>query len=127
AASDRISLLLERDEPEKALVSFYGVLAGGFTREAFVGGGLSSLKPLDARGRQFLFPPDSAVNAGFQRALRELLVQDHDSDHDGDPETLRLLFATPRSWLADGKKIRVLRAPTAFGPVSVAVSSELER
>ena len=48
-----------------------------------------------------------------------MLVQDWDLDDDGVPETLRLLFATPRRWLEDGKELKVERAPTAFGPVSI--------
>jgi hypothetical protein len=39
--------------------------------------------------------------------------------------TLRLLFATPRRWLEDGKTITVERAPTAFGPVWLRVQSWL--
>ena len=57
--------------------------------------------------------------------LRNLLVQDCDLDDDGRPETLRLLFATPKRWLEDGKEIKVERAPTAFGPVSLRVQSRL--
>jgi hypothetical protein len=37
------------------------------------------------------------------------------------------MFATPRRWLEEGKRIVVERAPTAFGPVSVAMESHLER
>jgi hypothetical protein len=85
------------------------------------------LKPLDSRGRQFYCPPNSTANAFFLTMLRQLLVQDVDLDDDGEPETLRLLFATPRAWLDDQKTIRVERAPTAFGPVSVVVTSQLER
>ena len=48
-------------------------------------------------------------------------------DGDGTPETLRLLFATPQLWLADGKTIRVERAPTAFGPVSLQAHSRLSQ
>jgi hypothetical protein len=56
---------------------------------------------------------------------RNLLVQDWDLNDDGKPDTLRLLFATPKRWLEDGKTISVERAPTAFGPVSLRVRSEL--
>ena len=59
--------------------------------------------------------------------LRHLLVQDFDLDDDGKPETLRLLFGTPRPWLEDGKTIKVERAPSAFGPVSVHVQSRLSQ
>jgi hypothetical protein len=57
--------------------------------------------------------------------LRNLLVQDWDADDDGRPDTLRLLFATPRAWLQDGQRIRVERAPTAFGEVSLDIASHL--
>jgi len=122
----RVSKLLERDEPDKALVAFYGMLAQGLTRETFIGGEGSSLTPLDDRGRQFYCPPNSAANGFFLTMLRELLVQDLDLDEDGEPETLRLLFATSRRWLDDGKTIRIDKGPTSFGPVSVVVRSRLE-
>jgi hypothetical protein len=116
---------LRRDDPERALVSFYGMLAQGFTRNTFVSAEGCSLTPLDSGGRLFYCPPNSAANAHFLSMLRSLLVQDSDLDDDGRPETLRLLFATPRRWLEDGKTIKVERAPTAFGEVSLMVRSDL--
>jgi hypothetical protein len=53
------------------------------------------------------------------------LIQDWDLDENGQPDTLRLLFAVPRRWLADGNRISLKEAPTAFGPVSCRVSSKL--
>jgi len=117
--------LLRRDEPDRALVSFYGMLAQGFTRDTFVAGEGGSLTPLDAHGRLFYCPPNSAGNAHFLTMLRHLLVQDWDLDDDGRADTLRLLFATPKRWLEDGKQIKVERAPTSFGEVSLDVSSRL--
>jgi hypothetical protein len=116
---------LRRDDPERALVSFYGMLAQGFTRNTFVSGEGASLTPYDEGGRVFYCPPNSAANAHFLSMLRHLLVQDWDASDDGRPDTLRLLFATPRRWLEDGKAIRVERAPTAFGEVSVTLISRL--
>ncbi|MDQ3439639.1 MAG: hypothetical protein M3478_04755, partial [Planctomycetota bacterium] len=123
--------LLERDEPDRALVSFYGKLAHGFTRDTFVGSEGASILPMygheQGGGRQMYLPPNSAANASFQQQLRYLLVQDYDTTgDDGRADTLRLLFATPRKWLADGKEIRVERAPTQFGEVSVHVQSSLK-
>lgn len=116
---------LRRDDPERALVSFYGMLAQGFTRNTLVAGEGSTLAPVDAGGRFFYCPPNSAGNAHFLTMLRNLLVQDFDLDDDGEPETLRLCFGTSRRWLEDGKRISVERAPTAFGPVSVQMDSRL--
>ena len=57
----------------------------------------------DANGRSFYLPPNSTSNAAWLITLRNLLVQDWDLDEDARPDTLRLLFAAPRRWLADGK------------------------
>jgi hypothetical protein len=118
---------LRRDDPERALVSFYGMLAQGFTRNTFVSGEGCSLTPLDEGGRLIYCPPNSAANAHFLSMLRYLLVQDWDLNDDGKPDTLRLLFATPKRWLEDGKTISVERAPTAFGQVSLRVQSRLSQ
>lgn len=123
----RVAALLERDEPDKALVAFYGMLAQGMTRETFIAGEGCSLTPLDSRGRLFYCPPNSAANGFVLTTLRQLLVQDLDLDDDGEPETLRLLFGASRRWLDNEKTIRVDRAPTAFGPVSLVVKAQLER
>ena len=119
--------VLRRDDPERALVNLYGMLAQAFTRNTFVCGEGCSLTPMDAGGRIFYCPPNSAANAHFLSMLRYALVQDWDLDDDGRPETLRLLFATPRRWLSDGQSIKVEHAPTAFGCVSVRVQSRLSR
>jgi hypothetical protein len=116
---------LRRDEPERALVSFYGMLAQGFTRNTFVCGEGCSLPPVDDGGRIFYCPPNSAANGDLLAMLRAMLVQDCDLDDDGVPETLRLFFATPKRWLEDGQTVRVERAPTAFGPVSATLHSRL--
>jgi hypothetical protein len=118
--------LLERDEPDRALVSFYGKLAQGMTRDTFIDGESSGIEPLDEHGRQMGLPPNSAANAFFLQMLRYLLVQDYDADDDGRADTLRLAFATPRRWLEDGKEIVVERAPTQFGDVSFRIKSDLK-
>jgi hypothetical protein len=118
---------LRRDDPERALVSFYGMLAQGVTRNTFVGGEGCTLDPVDAGGRVFYCPPNSASCAHVLSMLRYMLVQDWDLDDDGKPETLRLAFATSKRWLEDGKTIRIERAPTAFGPVSFRMESKLSQ
>lgn len=119
--------LLQRDEADRALVSFYGKLAQGMTRDTFIGCEGSSIAPVDQFGRQMYLPPNSAANSNFLQQLRYMLVQDYDLDDDGREETLRLAFATPRRWLADGGRIRVDRAPTCFGEVTFVIESALKQ
>ncbi|MDB6029043.1 MAG: hypothetical protein JWM68_5266 [Verrucomicrobiales bacterium] len=119
--------LLRRDEPERALVSFYGKLAQGMTRDTFLNAEGTGLRPLDRFGRPMYLPPITTGAGFFLSTLRSLLVQDYDLGNDGRPETLRLLYATPRRWLEDGKTIRAERMPTAFGEVSVLVKSQLRQ
>jgi hypothetical protein len=117
---------LRRDDPERSLVSFYGMLAQGMTRNTFIGAEGCAVEPLDDGGRFFYCPPNSSSNGQWLAVLRYLLVQDWDEDEDGRPDTLRLCFATPRRWLENGKKILVENAPTDFGPVSVTMESKLD-
>lgn len=118
--------LLRRGGRDHALVGFYGQLAQGMTRDTFVGGEGSRFLHGDKHGRSFYLPPNSASNATFLTTLRYLLVQDWDTDDDGEPETLRLCDAIPARWLADGATIEVKKAPSAFGEVSFAVRSQLK-
>jgi hypothetical protein len=120
-----MTTLLRRDEVDPALVMFYGKLAQGLTRETFLGGEGTGLRPEDEFGRPMYLPPDLSAQAFFLWTLRDLLVQDWDLNDDGKPETLRLLFATPRAWLGDGKVIKVEHAPTAFGEISMRIRSRL--
>jgi len=119
--------LLERDDVDRALVSFYGKLAQGLTRETFVGAEGTGLRPLDESGRAMYLPPNATAQAYFLWMLRYLLVQDWDLNDEGAPETLRLGFATPKRWLEDGKTVKIEGAPTAFGPVSLTMESHLTR
>jgi hypothetical protein len=118
---------LRRGDVERALVSFYGMLAHGMTRNTFIGAEGCALQPIDDGGRQFYCPPNTASNGQWLNTLRNLLIQDFDMGNDGRPETLRLAFATPQRWLEDGKQIKVERAPTAFGPVSFNIQSSINR
>ncbi len=118
-------LLDQRDEPDRSLVSFYGKLAQGMTRETCVDGESSSIIATDRFGRGMYLPPNSTANSYFLQMLRYLLIQDFDMHDTGGPDTLRLCFATPRAWLGDGKTITVKNAPTAFGNISFSIHSDL--
>jgi hypothetical protein len=122
-----VDTLFRRDEPERALVSFYGKLAQGMTRGTFLSAEGTGLHSLDGFGRPMYLPPSSSGNAFFLSMLRSILVQDCDLDNDGTPETLRLLFATPRRWMEEGKIVQFQRMPTAFGLVSVRAESRLRQ
>jgi len=118
--------LLRRGDRDHALVGFYGHLAQAMTRDTFIGGEGSRFLHGDRHGRSFYLPPNSASNATFLTTLRYLLVQDWDLDDDGHLETLRLLDAIPPRWLKDGTVIRMEKAPTAFGEVSLRAESRLK-
>jgi hypothetical protein len=120
-----VETLLKRDDVNHVLISFYGKLAQGMTPETFIGGEGSSLKALDPFGRPMYLPPNSTGNAFFLITLRDMLVQDWDLNDDGKPDTLRLMFATPRRWLEDGKEIKVERTSTAFGEVTARIYSKV--
>ncbi|MFA6245251.1 MAG: hypothetical protein WC655_30190 [Candidatus Hydrogenedentales bacterium] len=117
--------MLKHDDADRAVVSLYGKLAQGFTRGTFVGGEGTGFDPLDEHGRPMYLPPCTAGNAFFLWTLRHLLVQDWDTDDDGRPDTLRLLYAVPRQWLRDGANITFKDAPTAFGNLSIETESNL--
>ncbi len=119
--------VLKHDDPDRAVVSFYGKLAQGFTRDTFIGGEGTGFDPLDEYGRPMYLPPCTAGNAFFLWTLRHLLVQDWDTDDDGMPDTLRLLYAAPRQWLRDGATITFKDAPTAFGNLSLETESKLTK
>ena len=118
--------LLRRDEREKALVGFYGQLAQGMTRGTFIGGEGSRFRHGDANGRSFYLPPNSTSNAAWLIALRYLLIQDWDLDEDGKPDSLRLLFGTPRRWLADGKQIDDRKCTNGIWPDFASGRVEIE-
>ncbi|MHB1459206.1 MAG: hypothetical protein ACYC0V_20040 [Armatimonadota bacterium] len=117
--------LLRRDDADRALTSFYGKMAQGFTQDTYIGGEVHEIRSLTPFGRCEHQPPNSASNAYWMWSLRYLMVQDWDIDDDGRPDTLRLMFATPRRWLEDGKTIKAEKLPTAFGTVSVQMVSHL--
>ena len=119
--------LLRRDDRQRALVGFYGQLAQGMTRGTFIGAEGTRFLTGDRFGRSMYLPPNSAGNAMFLTTLRYLLIQDWDTDDDGKPDTLRLLYAVPGRWLQDGATLKVDRAPTMFGELSFQVESRLSQ
>jgi len=101
---------LYRDEPEAAIRAFYSMMACAFSHH--------QLTPLEHRWAwgQYYMPP-STDGAWFE-LYRNMLVNELSSDG-----SLFIGQATPRAWLADGKRISVTGAPTYFGPVNLQITS----
>ena len=115
--------LADNDQPDQLVLSLYGQLGAGMTTGTFVSGEAASIAPLGGRyQRSTYLPPNGAANGTFLETLRLMLVHET-RDSDGTPRGLELAFATPRAWLAPGKRIAVRRLPTGFGPLSYAVVS----
>ena len=113
--------LADADMPDELVLSLYGTLAGAMTRGTFVSGEAATVLPLRGQrlGSMYL-PPNGGTGSAFLETLRVALVHER-RDSRGRPIGVDLAFATPRAWLADGKRIQVLRAPTSFGPVSYVI------
>jgi hypothetical protein len=112
--------LADNDQAEQLVLSLYGQLAAGMTPHTFVAGEAHSVAPLGAHaGRTMYNPPNSGANAAFLVTLRAMLVHEVGG-------TLRLAYATPRAWLAPGKRIEVRNAPTSAGPVSYTIDSRAD-
>ena len=63
--------------------------------------------------------PDNGTAGWFMENFRDMLVME-------DGRSLWLARATPRVWLAQGKKISVKNAPTYFGPLAYEIVSDAD-
>lgn len=120
-------LLSQTDEPDRQVLSLYGQLAHGFSRNTFVVGEGANIDPCPELGffRGSWLAPLSANNAAWLKTLRDALVREV-TDHDGATRGLQLGFATPRGWLADGERVQATQLPTSLGPVSLDIRSAIE-
>ncbi len=100
---------LLRDDSKAVIRTFYSYMASAFSHSVY--------EPVEHRWThgQYFGPP-STDGAWFE-LFRNMLV------HERDDGALVLGMATPRAWLADGKKIVVERAPTYFGDLSMTLES----
>jgi hypothetical protein len=100
---------LVRGEDEQVVEDFYWYLLHSTATHAFPEGILYK--------RRFAWSdtiPHALGAANYALMLRHMLIHER-----GDE--LHLLAAVPDGWLADGKEIRVQRAPTHFGPIDLHV------
>jgi len=115
--------LADNDKPDQLVLSLYGALAAAMTEGTFVSGEGATVSPRPGEYyRAMYLPPNSTSNAAFLEYLRLMLVHETEAA-DGNPRGLELAHATPRAWLAPGKRIEVRDAPTSFGPVSFSIDS----
>jgi hypothetical protein len=113
--------LADNHEADQLVLSLYGQLAAGMTDGTFVSGEGATIAPVPGEGyRSMYLPPNATSNAAFLECLRLLLVHET-ATVDGRPDGLELAYATPRPWLAAGKRMSVSHAPTSFGPISFAI------
>jgi hypothetical protein len=119
-----IDVLADRDDAEHLVLSFYGKLAHGMTRNTFSEGEGSSLTPTPKLAYRWTNgAPNSTNNALYLQLLRLMLVREGFDDVSGRPTGLYLAYATPRNWMAEGKEISVAGVPTWFGPVAYRIRS----
>lgn len=100
-----------RGEQDKAIDHFYHFLAHTTSTHGFPEG-----VHFETRTAWGDTVPHIWAAAQYMILLRNMLLRE-----DGD--TLHLLSAVPTAWLRPGKKIVLLRAPTAFGEVDLALNS----
>jgi hypothetical protein len=110
--------LADADVPDELVLTLYGMLAAGMTRDTFVSGEAVSLLPVGtAYYRTMYMPPNLGANSSFLETLKLMLVHERRGLR-GAPRGLDLAFSTPRGWLADGKTIALHGVRTTFGPLS---------
>jgi len=113
--------LADNDQPDQLVLSLYGLLAAGMTPDTHIAGESETVEPFEgAFYRTTYLPPNSGVTSTFLETLALMLIHEQRGP-EGAQLGLDLAFSTPRSWLADGKAIRVNRAPTSFGRLSYAI------
>jgi len=130
----RVHFLADLDKPDLLVLTMYAKLAHGMTRGTFVAGEGDTIGPVPPGAcvqepsgeyyRSMYLPPSSANNDFFLATLREVLVHWF-AREDGRPYGLHLAHATPRAWLADGKRVAVRALPTPFGPLSYSIDSRI--
>jgi hypothetical protein len=63
--------------------------------------------------------PDNGTAGWFMENFRDMLMME-------EGQSLWIARATPRAWLAQGKKIAVKNAPTYFGPLAYTIASDVD-
>jgi hypothetical protein len=130
----RVHFLADLDRPDLLVLTLYAKLAHGMTRGTFIAGEGDTIGPVPPGAcaqapdgeyfRSMYLPPSSASNDLFLATLREQLVHWF-AREDGRPRGLQLAYATPRAWLAHGKRIAVRGLPTPYGRLGYTIESRV--
>jgi hypothetical protein len=116
----------DQDDADRLILSFYGMLAHGMTRDTYMSGEGDTLgvqPPYEFRSSYG--SACSANNSAKLLGLRLLLLRETFARDSGRPQDLHLAPALPRAWLEDGRRVAVTDAPTCFGTVSYSLDSAL--
>jgi hypothetical protein len=123
---------LHQDRIDEFVLAFYGYLAFNLERETFVSretnviyaSDLHVISPYKVPDASDPLPCASAVALNY---LRHMLVTEELEGPGRFSGNLRVLCGVPRAWFRDGRQIRFGPAPTHFGEMSCAVTSDVDR
>jgi hypothetical protein len=107
--------LLQHDFVREYLLTLYSLMAHHYTRGTWTAPETRLLDP-----KRFAAPYCTPAQMVIPLLTRWMLVFE-----DPASDTLWLAKGTPRSWLEDGKRVSVTRAPTRWGPVGFTLQSRL--
>ena len=120
-------LMADRDEADRLIVSLYGKLCHGQTRDTFISGEGDTATPRPNEPYRSSYGAcSSANNTAFLLPLRLMLVRESFDPKIGLPRDLFLAHATPRHWLEQGRRVEVTNAPTCFGVVNYTLVSDID-
>jgi hypothetical protein len=107
--------LVQHDFVREFLLTLYSIMAHQYTRGSWTAPETRNIDP-EREAAPYCTPAQLVV----PMMTRWMLVFE-----DPRSETLWLSKGAPREWLSDGKKIRISGAPTRWGRIEYAISSEL--
>lgn len=121
---------LGEDAVKEYLLGFYAYLAFNLDHETFASRETNVIYASDLHVRSRYPVPEMSDPLPCSAAvalqlLRHMLVSEEAAGAGQFSGNLLLLAAAPRRWFADGHKIRLVEAPTHFGPVSLEVHSQV--
>jgi len=124
--SGYLRYLLQKDEIDKFLYSFYGFIAHALSRNTYVSGEDMLIQPERLGRPEALFSsPCLSAPVTWLRYFRLMLIWEEYREMIPTGE-ISLAWAVPRRWLEDGKEIKVERALTYFGEMSYEITSKVK-